>query len=198
MYGWVDHPWFIGLLEVQQEEQGSPFRIAVPAPYFTLVWKEGNEMGELMPIIDKNLRSYPAPNIVVIQLGSNDLGILKGKELIELIKLDVLRLRTLLPNVILVWSEILPRRYWHVANNQVAVENSRKRVNTAAKAIFLNEIQKGFIIRHPNIRMTENVLYRYDGVHLSDAGNNVYLNNIQGGLELCFSNVNCKLFPQES
>ena len=151
-----------------------------------------------MPIIDKNLRSNPAPNILVIQLGSNDLGILKGKELIELIKLDVFRLRTLLPNVILVWSEILPRRYWHVANNQVAVENSRKRVNTAAKAIFLNEIQKEFTIRHPNSRVTENVLYRYDGVHLSDAGNNVYLNNIQGGLELCFSNVDCKLFPQES
>ena len=80
----------------------------------------------------------------------------------------------------------------------MAVENSRRRVNTAAKAIFLNEIQKGFIIRHPNIRVTENVLYRYDGVHLSDAGNNLYLNNIQGGLELCFSNMNCKLFPQES
>jgi len=151
-----------------------------------------------MPIIDKNLRSNPAPNILVIQLGSNDLGILKGKELIELIRLDVLRLRTLLPNIILVWSEILPRRYWHIANNQMAVENSRKRENTAAKAIFLNEIQKGFIIRHPNIRVTENVLYRYDGVHLSDAGNNVYLNNIQGGLELCFLNVNCQLFPQES
>jgi lysophospholipase L1-like esterase len=135
---------------------------------------------------------------LIIHLGSNDLGILKGKELIELIRLDVLRLRTLLPNVILVRSEILTRRYWRVANNQVAVENSRKRVNTAAKAIFLNEIQKGFIIRHPNIRVTENVLYRYDGVHLSDAGNNVYLNNIQGGLELCFLNVNCQLFPQES
>jgi hypothetical protein len=72
----------------------------------------------------------------------------------------------------------------------MAVENSRKWVNTAAKAIFFNEIQKGFIIRHPNIRVTENVLYRYDGVHLSDAGN-VYLNNIQGGLELCILNVNC-------
>jgi hypothetical protein len=76
-----------------------------------------------MPIIDKNLLSNPAPNILVIQLGSNDLGILKGKELIELIRLDVLRLRPLLPNIILVWSEILPRRYWHVVNNQVAVEN---------------------------------------------------------------------------
>jgi hypothetical protein len=73
----------------------------------------------------------------------------------------------------------------------VAVENSRKRVNTAAKAIFLNEMHKAFNIRHPHIRVTENVLHRYDGVHLSDAGNNVYLNNIQGGLELCFSNVNC-------
>ena len=116
------------------------------------------------------------------------MGIFKGNELIELI----LRLRTLYPGLKLIWSKILQRRYWHNANNQVAIETSRKRVNLAIKNIFLNEIQKGGIIRHPNITVKEKSLFRYDGVHLSDVGNNIYLNNIQGALE-AFAISECKV-----
>ena len=130
---------------------------------------------------------------LIIQLGSNDLGIVKGKELIELIRCDILHLWTLYPDLKLIWSEILQRRYWHNANNQVTIETSRKRVNLAIKNIFLNEIQKGCIIRHPNITVKEKSLLRYDGVHLSDVGNNIYLNNIQGALE-AFAISECKVF----
>ena len=48
-------------------------------------------MGGLIPMIEISLLTQPLPHILIIQLGSNDLGIVKGKELIELI----LRLRTL-------------------------------------------------------------------------------------------------------
>ena len=131
--------------------------------------------------------------LLIIQLGSNDLGIVKGKELIESIRCDILRLRTLYPDLKLNWSVILQSRYWHNANNQVAIETSRKRVNLAIKNIFLNEIQKGGIIRHPNITVKEKSLFRYDGVHLSDVGNNIYLNNNQGALE-AFAISECKVF----
>jgi hypothetical protein len=67
--------------------------------------------------------------------------------LIELIRLDVLRLQALFPELILIWSEILPRCYWHFADNQVLLENTRKRTNTAVKGIFKSDIGKGFKIR---------------------------------------------------
>ena len=130
---------------------------------------------------------------LIIQLGSNDLGIVKGKELIELIRCDILRLRTLYPELKLNWSVILQSCYWHKANNQVAIETSRKRVNLAIKNIFLNEIQKGCIIRHPNKTVKDKSLFRYDGVHLSDVSNNTYLNNIQGALD-AFAISECKVF----
>jgi hypothetical protein len=106
-------------------------------------------------MIEKSLLTQPLPQILIIQLGSNDLGIVKGKERIELIRCDILRLRTLYPDLQLIWSKILQRRYWLNANNQVAIETSRKRVNLAIKNIFLNESQKGCIIRHPNITVKE-------------------------------------------
>jgi hypothetical protein len=52
--------------------------------------------------------------------------------------------------------------------------------SSGIKNIFLNEIQKGCIIRHPNKTVKDKSLFRYDGVHLSDVSNNTYLNNIQG------------------
>jgi hypothetical protein len=70
------------------------------------------------------------------------------------------------------------RRYWHKAR---AVERFRNRVNLAVKNAVLKE---GFcVIRHPNIKSTEINLYRHDGTHLSDTGNAVYLNNVQGAIE---------------
>ena len=105
---------------------------------FNLHWlgSRGLKWEGLIPMIEKSLLTQPLPQILIIQLGSNDLGIVKGKELIELIRCDILRSRILYPDLQLIWSEILQRRYWHNANNEVAIETSRKRINLGIKNIF--------------------------------------------------------------
>ena len=176
---------------------GGP-KLGLQIKCYTLHWlgKRGMQWKELIPTFDEYLLTRPRPQILLIQLGSNDLAILKSKELIELIRLDVLRLQALFPELILIWSEILPRCYWHFADNQVLLENTRKRTNTAVKGIFKSAIGKGFIIRNPNILSKEISLYRYDGVHLSNVGNDVYLNNIKGPLE-AFDLSDTRIFPPE-
>ena len=58
-----------------------------------------------------------------------------------------------MPNIKIVWSDILMRRYLHNTRDGRAVERSRNRVNLAVKNAVLKE---GFrVIRHPNIRSTE-------------------------------------------
>ena len=44
----------------------------------------------------------------------------------------------------------MPKRYWHFAGKQLAIDNTGNRINVAAKAIFLKEISKWFIIHHPS------------------------------------------------
>jgi hypothetical protein len=57
-----------------------------------MVWKE------LIPKIEFFLRRHPPPKFVVIQLGSNDLGTVKGWQLAENIICDILRIHALMPN----------------------------------------------------------------------------------------------------
>ena len=152
-----------------------------------MVWKE------LIPKIELLLRRHLPPKFVVIQLGSNDLGTVKGWQLAEHIICDILRIHALMSNTLIVWSDILQRRYWHNANNGKSIEKTRKRVNLLVRNPVISI--GGCAIRHCKLRAREVNLYRNDGTHLSNSGTEIYLNNIQGALEHFISSGGSLVFP---
>lgn len=143
--------------------------------------KGGMMWAELLKRVEDNMSSLPPPCLLIIQLGSNDLGIGNSFELIEDMKRDLLRIMLLLPDTKIMWSDILMRRYWHVARKGSKIELVRKRVNHEIAKFLTND--KHFVVHHPNIRARETALYRFDGTHLTNVGNDIYLNNIQGALD---------------
>ena len=66
-----------------------------------MTWKQ------FTPAVGSYLDRHPSPGMILIQVGSNDLGSTKGFELVHDIECDLLRLRVLLPDVKIVWSELL-------------------------------------------------------------------------------------------
>ena len=70
--------------------------------------------------------------------------IINGIELTGFIRLDVLLLRALYLTLSLIW-------------NDIAIENTGNLINVAAKAIFLKEISKWFIIHHPSNTIKESI-----------------------------------------
>ena len=86
------------------------------------------------------------------------------------------------------------RRYWHVSNGDgKSIEKIRIRVNTALRNCVKKEGH--CCISHPNIRANEKSLYRFDGTHLTDSGNDILLNNLQGALETFITAKDVKSFP---
>ena len=145
------------------------------------------------PAVGSYLDRHPSPGIILIQLGSNDLESTKGFELVHDIECNLLCLRVLLPDVKIVWSELLQRRYWHNEREGKAMGKARKRVNLAVKNIVFGV--GGYVIKHNNIRAMDINLFRNDGRHLSDIGINVYLDAIQGALESFLTSNGSRVFP---
>lgn len=154
---------------------------------------------EFTGTVEKALQKLPPPSFLLVQLGSNDIGTgVKTKSLIEDMERDILRIRLLLPNTKIIWSDILMRRYWSVADNPgdgPVIEGLRLRVNSAMRS-YANK-EGHYNIKHPNIRAKEKTLYRHDGCHLSDIGNDILLNTYQAALETFIANSEARSFPIE-
>ena len=68
-------------------------------------------------LFENKLKSSPPPNYLLVHLGSNDLGLIPGIELFHPIKCSFLRCKVLAPNMTIIWSDMLPRLYWHNAKS---------------------------------------------------------------------------------
>ena len=97
----------------------------------------------------------------------------------------------------IVGSDMLLRVYWHYAKSALRVDSMRKEVNRKVKQ-FLKSKGRILVIRHPNISFAHKDLLWYDGTHLTQLGNSVFLNGLQVGLETLLSNpAGIKIFPND-
>ncbi|XP_054830943.1 uncharacterized protein LOC129326671 [Eublepharis macularius] len=127
-------------------------------------------------------RSGPVPHILVIHLGGNDLGLLHGRALSLQAKWDLREILRRWPDVLIMWSAMLPRRVWREARDRRAIERARMKANRAIQKALGDGL--GVYLPHPRIRAEVAGLYRKDGVHLSEAGNQIFLNDLRQGLRL--------------
>jgi len=51
-----------------------------------------------------------------------------------------MRLAILYPDLKIIWSDILPRHYWHYGNNNGTIEGTRKTVKIAVRKVVKEEI----------------------------------------------------------
>ena len=121
------------------------------------------------------------PDFLIVHVGANDLGNMSVGDLRNNLQ-NTLRVisRYNLPGTKIVWSQMLPRFKWRYSSNLKTMETGRYRVNNGVASYVLNH--GGYYIRYPEIVRNQS-LFQADGVHLSPAANNIYLNKLQGGIE---------------
>jgi len=118
------------------------------------------------------LKYEDSPTVLVVHIGGNDIGLEKTKDLCDQLKRLFDWINLLMPDTVLIWSQILPRFKWRYTNNNVAMERSRNIVNTSV-ASYMTKTKNGCYIRSPEIKANETFLEK-DGVHLAPMGNNIF------------------------
>lgn len=151
--------------------------------YAKVMWlgRRGMRWERLLPTLFQQHASCSPPQVLLIHLGGNDMGLLKGKALILQARADFQTIRQWWPGVVIVWSCMLPRFNWKEGIDHKVMERARKKVNAE---IFNDLLRHGdFSIQHQAIGLSRRELYRQDGIHLSDIGNDIFLGDLQKGLE---------------
>lgn len=129
----------------------------------------------------KRLKKYEdPPDYLLIHVGCNDIGNIKVGHLRNDIKNILQKLSKDMPSTKIIWSQMLPRIKWRYSLNNAAMEKARRRVNNSIASHVLKS--GGFYIRYPDI-LGKEIFFKEDGVHLSDVGNNIFINTLQGGIE---------------
>ncbi|XP_044130369.1 uncharacterized protein LOC122923581 isoform X2 [Bufo gargarizans] len=121
------------------------------------------------------------PVVLVVHAGGNDIGSVPLLELLTLMRADLERFPSFFREVILVWSEIVPRAVWQSGRDGEAIEKCRRTVN-ARMSRFVRS-RGGVVVRHRQLEGDNRSLMRPDGVHLSDIGLDIFLSGIQDGIE---------------
>lgn len=121
------------------------------------------------------------PVILVLHAGGNDLCIMRLSELLTLMRADLDRILNLFPEIILVWSEAVPRVTWQGARDAGAVERARRTLN-ARMARFVRS-HEGVVVRHRQLEGDNRRMMRADGVHLNDIGLDIFMSGLQDGVE---------------
>ncbi|KAM4032281.1 uncharacterized protein ACNLHF_019593 isoform 1-T1 [Anomaloglossus baeobatrachus] len=121
------------------------------------------------------------PTILVIHAGGNDLCFLKLAELMTLMRADLERIISFFSEVILVWSELIPRVVWQGARDAEAIERSRRTINCRLSRFVRSK--SGVVIRHRQLEGDNRRLMGTDGVHLNEIGLDIFLSGLQDGVE---------------
>ncbi|XP_041444407.1 serine/arginine repetitive matrix protein 2-like isoform X3 [Xenopus laevis] len=163
--------------------KGNALQLGFPEDRIAVKWFgfPGLQWSGVWPALVRLAKVEHRPDILVIHVGGNDLGLVAQRDLVIMMKQDVDRIRSLFPGIILVWSEITPRLVWRFARDIQAIERSRGKVNKLL-SIFIRK-SGGIVVRHRGLEDKTKGCFSTDGVHLSDIGMALFTFAIAEGIE---------------
>ena len=132
-------------------------------------------------------RLQDPPHYILLHIGGNDIGVTKLREIMTEASSLLHYIRMRLPNVRIIWSQILPRTSWRSSDNVKAMNDTRIRLNSYIAKLVLTQYS-GYYIKHPTLTENMDTMLWDDGVHLNKTGNDVFLNSLQAGLEFILTN----------
>ncbi|XP_069604253.1 uncharacterized protein [Ranitomeya imitator] len=137
------------------------------------------------PTVTRYSRLDQPPDILVIHAGGDDLY--SGVSIIDLIdniKFDIFKLKSLFPGVEIVWSQIVKRYKRPKAKNHQPFKFACKKINKQLTNYQRCKKTKwAVVVRHIGLEGDVPHLFAKDGTHLNSEGNKIWCRDIQEGIE---------------
>lgn len=98
----------------------------------TIEWlsRKGMQWHELVPLLEKEAAASDTPDVIVLQLGDNDLFKIHDRDLIAFIQKDLVWCTERFPGVRLLWSVPLLFPGWCARDNHRGLNKRRKSLTT--------------------------------------------------------------------
>ncbi|XP_073496186.1 uncharacterized protein [Phyllobates terribilis] len=136
------------------------------------------------PTVERFSRLDRSPDILVIHAGGDDIycGV-SVADLVNNIKFDIFKLKSLFPGVEIVWSQIVRRYKVPKPKNKLPFKSACKKVNKQLTSYRRKKTMWAVVVRHMGLEGDAAHLFEEDGVHLNSAGNDIWCRDIQKGIE---------------
>jgi hypothetical protein len=167
--------WIIGSSIIAKAEKHTIQRptgknIGLDKNGLNVVWAglPGMKISALVPLVQAMVNCFGFPHALVIHCRSNDIGMGSIREVLKHLIYATFIVSKMLPNSLLIYSQILPRKKWRYNSNLRAIERARKRINRGIRTYYYQSNAK--VITHADLQDGHTALYADDGVHLSFLG----------------------------
>ena len=124
------------------------------------------------------ISTHPCPQVVVFHCGGNDIGQTFLGQIIKSLKSIFTQLIEQYPNILFIWSTILPRIKYRNEISHSKLEKIRVKINSCIGEFVIQN--GGAYIQYPDLVTSRRYLFR-DEVHLSNLGSEILLNTLSGG-----------------
>ncbi|XP_053374622.1 uncharacterized protein LOC123531513 isoform X3 [Mercenaria mercenaria] len=128
-----------------------------------------------------------SPDIIFIHLGGNDMISKTQIQIGKIIKQDILYLHETMPDSKIIWMDILQRLSWDVTSDN-RIEYKRRRVNRWGRQHVKLCAHSDVLSIDMNVKRPE--LFLEDGIHLSELGQELYLDAVQNCISKNISSEN--------
>ncbi|XP_066442677.1 serine/arginine repetitive matrix protein 1-like [Eleutherodactylus coqui] len=158
-------------------------QLGISQDYATVRWigTRGMLWREVLPEVHRFARLDRPPDILVLDVGGNDLGIRPFRELTRDIRYDILRLLSSFPGLIIVFSELTIRKTWHNARSADGINKARIKINRVISP-FVDQ-NGGVAVRHRDLEKGQGDYWLDNGIDLNAAGINIWALAIKEGIE---------------
>ncbi|KAM4019044.1 uncharacterized protein ACNLHF_028401 isoform 3-T3 [Anomaloglossus baeobatrachus] len=133
----------------------------------------------VIPTVVHYSHSYRPPDILVIHAGGDD--IYRGvsiKDLVENVKLDISKLKSLLPGAFIAWSQIVVRCRHPMTENENTLNHNCRTVNMQLLK-YLKRKKKAWVIRHKVFERDVFHIFEEDGSCLNSVGRKIWCFDIK-------------------